>query len=393
MPFPPKTFIPYNDFYISCILAGGKEYHFAIAENFIRCYAEEEVTSDWIDYFESQKYGYYGIFKGFELTSDVLRVLSTEISESIIGYLNTGYAIIYNVDTFYVKNYATFNHYHSIHSLMIYDYDDQGNFICRDYFDFMNYSEQLVSMYEINKSYREVYRSSSNYNTFLMMGIKIDDDISCNSINNLKPFYNQRKPDIKYLEKLGDKIHRDILNNSVCNIQLPYNKNNIQINMEKILFLLREFINGDNYVEHDVRYVLNSESKYKTGINVFDSVINKIIYVFSERPDLLNMRLIKFIEHHIFMMKERIRIMRNEYGILLSDELFHHSLDLVKKSEQFTFMIIKLSIKRNEAEMMRTVAFLNKLKGEYIELIKRLIIELEKEFYNSSVSVKYDNSI
>lgn len=93
------------------------------------------------------------------------------------------------------------------------------------------------------------------------------------------------------------------------------------------------------------------------------------------------------------MMKERIRIMRNEYGILLSDELFHHSLDLVKKSEQFTFMIIKLSIKRNEAEMMRTVAFLNKLKGEYIELIKRLIIELEKEFYNSSVSVKYDNSI
>ena len=159
------------------------------------------------------------------------------------------------------------------------------------------------------------------------------------------------------------------------------------------MFLLREFINGDNYVEHDVRYVLNSESKYKTGINVFDSVINKIIYVFSERPDLLNMRLIKFIEHHIFMMKERIRIMRNEYGILLSDELFHHSLDLVKKSEQFTFMIIKLSIKRNEAEMMRTVAFLNKLKGEYIELIKRLIIELEKEFYNSSVSVKYDNSI
>lgn len=46
MPFPPKTFIPYNDFYISCILAGGKEYHFAIAENFIR-FIFDTKSSHW----------------------------------------------------------------------------------------------------------------------------------------------------------------------------------------------------------------------------------------------------------------------------------------------------------------------------------------------------------
>lgn len=379
MPFPPKTFIPYNDFYISCILSGGKNYQFALAENFIRCYTEEKIDSDWIDYFESQKYGNYGVFKGFELTSDSFKHTSLEISDVITHYLDMGYVIIYNVDTFYIKNYATFNHYNSIHSLMIYDYDDHNNFVCRDYFDFTNYSEKLVPKSEIITSYREVYEKNNEYNTFLMLGVKLDNDISCTAINNLKPFYNQRKPDINLLKELGVKLHCDILNNSVCNIQLPYDQSNPKINLEKILFLLKEFVNGNDYVVHDVRYTLYSESKYKTGIDVFDCLINKLLFYFTERLDLVNMRLIKFIEHHIYMMKERIRIMKYEYGVSLSDELLENALHLVKKSEQFTFMVIKLSVKRNEAEMLRTVAFLNKLKINYTILIKDLIKEIEIE--------------
>ncbi len=387
MPFPPKTFIPYNDFYISCILAGGKNFQFALAENFIRCNTEEKIESDWIDYFESQKYGNFGVFKGFEFTSDNFKHKSTEISEMITHYLEMGYVIIHNVDTYYIRNYATFNYYHSIHSMMIYDTDDKDNFVCRDYFDFTNYSEKLVPKSEVATSYREVYEKNNNYNTFLMIGVKLDNDISCTSINNLKPFYNQRKPDISLLKELGVKLHCDILNNSVCNIQMPYDETKPKINLEKILFLLKEFINGENYVAHDVRYTLYSESKYKMGIDIFDSMISKLLFYFTKRLDLVNMRLIKFIEHHIYMMKERIRIMKYECGVALSEELLDNALQLVKKSEQFTFMIIKLSVKRDEAEMLRTVAFLNELKLNYIVLIKELIKQIECEIAEQNKAI------
>ncbi|GMQ56230.1 hypothetical protein AN1V17_06230 [Vallitalea sediminicola] len=379
MPFPPKAYIPYNDLYISCILAGGKNYQFALAENFIRCYIEEKIEADWVDYFESQKYKNYGVFKGFEFTSDNFKYKSTEISDVITHYLDMGYVIIHNVETYYIRNYVTFNQYHSIHSLMIYDYDDHDNFVCRDYFDYSNYSEKLVPKSEITTSYRETYEKNNNYNTFLMLGVKLDNDISCTGINNLQPFYNQRKPDINLLKALGVQMHCDISNNRVCNLQLPYDQSKPKINLEKILFLLKEFVNGDNYVENNVSHALYSESKYKMGIDVFDCIISKLLFYFTERLDLVNMRLIKFIEHHIYMMKERIRIMKYEYGISLSKELLESASQLVKKSEQFTFMIMKLLVKRDEAEMLRTVAFLNKLKINYIILINQLIKEIEYE--------------
>lgn len=377
IPYPAKSFIPYNDLYISCILAGGENYQFALAENFIRCYIKENIESDWIDYFESQKYGNFGIFKGFEFTSDNFKHHSLVISDVIAHYLDMGYVIIYNVDTFYIKSYATYHYFNSIHSLMIYDHDGQNNFVCRDYFDFSNYSEKLIPKSEITDSYREVYEKNNNYNTFLMLGVKLDNDISCTAINNLIPFYNQRKPDMDFLKDTGVKLHCDILNNSVCNIQLPYDQTKPIINLDKILFLLKEFVNGDNYVAYDLRYTLYSESKYKMGIDIFDCGINKLLYYFTKRFDLVNMRLIKFIEHHIFMMKERIRILKDIYEIPLSDDLYKSALGLVKKSEQFTFMILKLSIKRNEAEMLRTVAFLGELKLNYIELIRDLIKQIE----------------
>lgn len=379
MPFPPKPYIPYNDLYISCILAGGKNYKFALAENFIRCYIEEQMESNWIDYFESQKYENYGVFKGFECTSDNFKDNATEISDVITHYLDMGYVIIHNVETYYISNFVTFNRYHSIHSLMIYDVDDQDNFVCRDYFDFSNYSEKLVPKSEINTSYRETYEKNNNYNTFIMLGVKLDNDKACTGINNLQPFYNQRRPNMNDLKALEVQVHSNIANNPVCNLQLPYDESNPQINLKKILFLLKEFVNGDNFVENHVRYNLYSKSKYKMGIDIFDCIISKLLYYFTERLDLVNMRLNKFIEHHIYMMKERIAIMKYDHGLSLSDALLESASQLVKRSEQFTFMIMKLLVKRDEAEMLRTLVFLNKLKIDYTRLINELIKEIEYE--------------
>ncbi|RKD30227.1 hypothetical protein [Lacrimispora algidixylanolytica] len=379
MPYPPKTFIPYNDFYISCILAGGENYHFVLAENFIRCYADEEDNSNWIDYFESQKYEYFDVFKGFELSSDCLKGDSSLISDKIKHYLDMGYTIIYNVDTFYITSYATYNYFHSFHSLMIYDYDDQYNFKGRDYFNFTNYSEKLVPMSDINTSYQEVYGENKNYNNWLMIGVKLDDDLTCTTVNNLKPFYNPRKPDLEQLKESGLKLHCDILSNPVCNIQLPYDSSKPKVNLEKILFYLNEFVDGVDYVKNDIRYTLYSECKYKTGIHIFDAMEDKLLYIFTEALDQLNMRTIKFIEHHIFMMKLRIEILKFEYDVEISDELVERINQLSKQSERFTLSIIKISIKREEADMLKAIALLNKLKIEYKSIIRVLIHSIERE--------------
>lgn len=379
MPFPPKTFIPYNDFYISCILAGGEKYHFVLAENFIRCYADEEDDSNWIDYFESQKYEYFDVFKGFELSSDCLKADSSLISDRIKHYLDMGYTIIYNVDTFYITSYATYNYFHSFHSLMIYDYDDQYNFKGRDYFNFTNYSEKLVPISDINTSYQEVYGENKNYNNWLMIGVKLDDDLTCTTVNNLKPFYNPRKPDLEQLKESGLKLHCDILSNPVCNIQFPYDSSKPKVNLEKILFYLNEFLDGVDYVKSDIRYTLYSECKYKTGIHIFDAMEDKLLYIFTEALDQLNMRTIKFIEHHIFMMKLRIEILKFEYDVEIAAELVERINELSKQSERFTLSIIKISIKREEADMLKAIALLNKLKIEYKIIIRMLIHSIERE--------------
>lgn len=379
MPFPPKAFIPYNDFYISCILAGGEKYHFVLAENFIRCYADEEDNSNWIDYFESQKYEYFDVFKGFELSSDCLKGDSSLISDKIKHYLDMGYTIIYNVDTFYITSYATYNYFHSFHSLMIYDYDDQYNFKGRDYFNFTNYSEKLVPMSDINTSYQEVYGENKNYNNWLMIGVKLDDDLTCTTVNNLKPFYNPRKPDLEQLKESGLKLHCDILSNPVCNIQLPYDSSKPKVNLEKVLFYLNEFVDGVDYVKNDIRYTLYSECKYKTGIHIFDAMEDKLLYIFTEALDQLNMRTIKFIEHHIFMMKLRIEILKFEYDVEIAAELVERINQLSKQSERFTLSIIKISIKREEADMLKAIALLNKLKIEYKSIIRMLIHSIEHE--------------
>lgn len=379
MPLPPKTFIPYNDFFISCILEGGKKYNFAIIENFIRCYADEKADSGWIDYFESQKYEYFDVFKGFNFSSDCLKDLTTELSDKIKYYLDMGYTLIYNVDTFYISSYATYNYFHSIHSLMIYDYDDCNHFIGRDYFDFTNYSEKQVSMSEIDTSYRETYVNRKNYNNWMMVGVKLDDDLTCTTVNNLKPFYNARKPE---LEQLTESLHKDILMNSVCNIQMPYDSSKPKVNFEKLLFYLKEFVNGDDYVKYDIRYTLYTENKYKTGIFVFDAMIHKLLYFLSEKIDQTNMRTIKFIEHHIYMMKLRMELLKNDFGVEIPDELLERINDLSKQSERFTLSILKITIKRNEADMFRAVALLSKMKVEYESIIRELIHVIEREIAN-----------
>jgi hypothetical protein len=106
---------------------------------------------------------------------------------------------------------------------------------------------------------------------------------------------------------------------------------------------------------------------------------DKLLYIFTEALDQLNMRTVKFIEHHIFMMKLRIEILKFEYDVDISDELVDRINQLSKQSERFTLSVIKIQIKREEAEMLRTIALLNRLKIEYKSIIKVLIHSIESE--------------
>jgi len=67
-----------------------KAYEVAIAENFIRCFVDENGESGWVDYHNSYKYEQSGALTGFELSSDFLLLSNNDICGIIDDSLNQG---------------------------------------------------------------------------------------------------------------------------------------------------------------------------------------------------------------------------------------------------------------------------------------------------------------
>ena len=275
--FPSKKILPIADAYLSLLLNYKNVYGRALAENFIRCFYDGD---SWIDYYKAYDFNQYNVFKGFELTSDFLKLNKLDISTIIENSLENQYFILYIVDSYYIHNYISYEQQHKVHPLLILEKDNLDRcYKCRDYFDFTYYTEQLVSIEEIKNSFFKCYIEKDNYYNNLILGFKLEN----NNVNSLE----------------SEKITNDN-----------------EINLNKIIYLLKEYIKGENFFTKDINYYNREETNFFTGINIIDSIKYNIIEVLEKKQEIfINIKIFKFLEHHIYIMKERIEILNIKYKI------------------------------------------------------------------------------
>ena len=335
--FPEKKIVPFIDAYLSLILTQKSIYNYAIPENFIRCFYSDE---NWVDYYKSYDGLQYEVFRIFQLTSDFLKLNNSDICEIIDNCLKNEYFVLYSVNTYYISNYIFYNKSHIIHPLLIYDKDNlSNNYKCRDYFDFISYKQQLVDPNEIRNSFIKCYIENDNY------------------YNNLLSCFQLNKKNINSFE--GDKC-RDLH----------------EINLEKILYLLNEYVEGENFFKKDINYYNNNLKNASTGINMITAIKNNLIETKNEKRKI-SLKQFKFLEHHIYIMKERISILNNTYKIDENKNLYNQVDNILKRAEKCTNLSIKYDIKENDNIIPKIIEDLNFINNEYKTLILKLIKILE----------------
>lgn len=336
--FPLKPILPFVDAYLSCILSES-DYEYSIAENFIRCFIDESIESSWIDYYNSYKYTQYGVFRGFNLSSDNFYLSNLEICDVIDDSLEHDYLVMYSVDTFHISRYPNYKKQHLIHPLLIYKTNlCNDSYVCRDYFNFTTYSEELITKKEISDSYHLTFDKKSNYYSPIIIGFKLD-------ANNSNVFE-------------GSKIKKDI-------------------DLEKILFFLKEFVEGTNYFKNDCDYISYGITFFKTGIDIFDTIRTNITLDGNETNENIKLKHLKFLEHHIYLMKERIRILHLKYNIDLNENLFSQVTKILEESGLLVNMAIKFNFNKQEMLLLRIYKKLDFIKYGYKVLILQLIKDIE----------------
>lgn len=339
---PQKVFVPYVDGYLSVILGNEKEFGYTLAENFIRCFVNTSIESNWIDYQYAYKYNQYGAFKGAILPSDFFVSLEVDICDFICRYINKGYFIFYLVDTYYISNYISYNRRHIVHPLLIYQIDQQDkSFICRDYFNFINYSEAIVTENEIRESFQIRFIESDNYTPLLLTSMKLDNEIT-------------------------DEREGIILNKKH------------ELNIAKIVTLLKEFLNSDDYFKTDYEYITDTIANFQPtcGLSIIDAIKDHLKLSQTEYDSYTKIKHFRFIEHHIYIMVERCRILSFYYRIQISPYLYIEFSNLLKDAEKLSNLSIKYSIK-HEVDLMEKIYYgLGVLKNTYEKLISKLIEEL-----------------
>lgn len=333
--FPEKKIVPFIDAYLSVMLTHKNIYNYVISENFIRCFYFEE---NWVDYYKSYDCSQYDVFRTFELTSDFMKLNNVDISVIINNCLNDGYFVLYSVDTYYISNYISYNEKHIIHPLLIYGKDNlSNNYKCRDYFDFTFYSQQLVNPNEITNSFIKCYIESNNYYNNLLVGFQLNQK----NVNSFE----------------GDKC-----------------RNSYKINLKKILYLLNEYIQGENFFKKDINN--NNDKKVSTGINMIAEIKDNLIQTKNENRKI-SLKPFKFLEHHIYMMKERINILDNIYKIDKNKSLYKEVCNILKQAEECSNLSIKYDIKENNNIIFKIIKKLDFIDSEYKTLILKLIKILE----------------
>lgn len=343
--FPSKKIVPIVDAYLSLILTYKNIYGSALAENFIRCFYDED---NWIDYYKAYDFNQYGVFKGFELTSDFLKLNKLDISTIIENSLKSEYFILYVVDSYYIHNYVSYKKKHKVHPLLILEENNLNkSYKCRDYFDSAFYTEQLVSIDEIKNSFFKCYIEEDNYHNNLILGFKLEQ----NNINSLE----------------SDKI-----------------KNNNEINLSKIIYLLEEYIKGENFFIKDINYYdKKEETEFSTGINIINSIKHNMIEILEEKQSIaINIKMFKFLEHHIYIMKKRIEILNIKYNIDIEKQMYNHITEILKNAEILSYIIIKFNIKKHKDILLKAINILDFIKNEYLAIIIQLIEVLEKKQNN-----------
>lgn len=91
----------------------------------------------------------------FNLPYEVAKVTIDDICSYIVKLLDQEYYISFLCDTFYCRNYVTYQKNHKEHALFLYGYDlEKQVFWAQDYFDFRTRSRQKVSFEDIQASYK-----------------------------------------------------------------------------------------------------------------------------------------------------------------------------------------------------------------------------------------------
>lgn len=336
MIYPPKPLIPCVDAYSSLIFSNDRAMEKAVTESFIRCFANDE---NWIDYENSYNYSRYGVFRGFELTSDFIKNNFENIHLVIDNCLKNDYKVLYNIDTYYVRDYITYHEQHLIHPIFIFDRkEEEGLYVCRDYFDFMLYSEKLIHSDDLDKAFIESYITKEYYYNCVIMGFKLEE----NNRNNFDGLVDNKR-----------------------------------INVTKIISLLKEFLDGSNFIQYEYdSYLRNVVHLYK-GIHVFDSAKLEL-ETYINNPDVnFACKKLKFLEHHIFMMKERLNVLEKIYKFDKDMTLLKLNEKILRDMETLTFSAIKFSITKNISEMNKLICLLESIKLTYRGLISDLIDKLE----------------
>lgn len=235
-----------------------------------------------------------------------------------------GYCILSYVNKYYIPLYKnSYHRYHSTHEIMLYGYNDETQqFACQDYF---------CGTYETGKV---------NANDLLLALINYDQT---NYLN-----YNASIVAIKKRES-----HFDIYN--------PY----------LLRSKLREEIENDYF---STEYVC-------TGVGIFDAMKSVLTNNISTwRPDTFT-RFFQFIHDNVLLMSYRLKYLQSQYSI--SPSLFCLCDELKQKCKIYHRIFLKIELKENSLLVTKDILkpeyidYLEKLKADYILLLKNIIAQIE----------------
>ena len=127
-----------------------------LAEHFIDTIIYDNEVSDNVSFYQILNAVARDCLLLFDLPYEVAKVTIDDICPYIVRLLDQEYYVSFLCDTFYCRNYATYQKRHAEHPPFLYGYDLQEQvFFAQDYFDFRTRSRQKISFEDIQASYKK----------------------------------------------------------------------------------------------------------------------------------------------------------------------------------------------------------------------------------------------
>nr|WP_296457488.1 hypothetical protein [uncultured Acetatifactor sp.] len=151
------------------------------AEHFIDTVIYDNEVSDNVSFYRLFDAIRQDCLLWFSMPYEVARATIGDICSYIVKLLDQGYYVSFVADTFYCKNYVTYQKEHAEHAPILYGYDLQEQmFFAWDYFDFRIRTRQKVAFGDIQASYKNgMFRSFPGEHVMLNVNV-----LCCEKIGN-----------------------------------------------------------------------------------------------------------------------------------------------------------------------------------------------------------------